>query len=305
MPTALSLPRISTNVRFAASALLAPDLASAWAERLFLTPPRPKDAVLASLDLIDAKSGLLEHKGRAIATWTWGARSREAPAVLLAHGWGGNAAQMRGFVFPLLSAGYRVVAFDQPAHGVSEGRLSGLPDFAEVLAEVAGYAGEGQGGIEGVVAHSLGGAATALAIARGLKARRVVLIGTSLDVGAHARRFARWHGMPERVREAMQAAIEERFGVRWSQLDVAKLAPRLAAPALVIHDREDRAVPWTEAARLAGLWPQARLLLTRGLGHRRILEDASVTRAAADFIAGRSAVAEVAAPALPNPAPLY
>ena len=305
MPTALSLPRISTNVRFAASALLAPDLAGAWAERLFLTPPRPEDAVLASLDLIDAKSGLLEHKGRAIATWTWGARSREAPAVLLAHGWGGNAAQMRGFVFPLLSAGYRVVAFDQPAHGVSEGKLSGLPDFAEVLAEVAGYAGEGQGGIEGVVAHSLGGAATALAIARGLKARRVVLIGTSLDVGAHARRFARWHGMPERVREAMQAAIEERFGVRWSQLDVAKLAPRLAAPALVIHDREDRAVPWTEAARFAGLWPQARLLLTRGLGHRRILEDESVTRAATDFIAGRSAVAEVAAPALPNPAPLY
>lgn len=305
MPTALSLPRISTNVRFAASALLAPDLAGAWAERLFLTPPRPKDAVLASLDLIDARSGLLEHKGRAIATWTWGARSREAPAVLLAHGWGGNAAQMRGFVFPLLSAGYRVVAFDQPAHGVSEGRLSGLPDFAEVLAEVAWQAGEGQGGIEGVVAHSLGGAATALAIARGLKARRVVLIGTSLDVGAHARRFARWHGMPERVREAMQAAIEERFGVRWSQLDVAKLAPRLAAPALVIHDREDRAVPWTEAARFAGLWPQARLLLTRGLGHRRILEDERVTRAATDFIAGRSAVAEVAAAALPNPAPLY
>lgn len=301
MPAALSLPRISTNVRFAASALLAPDLAGAWAERLFLTPPRPRDAALTALDLVDAKSGLLEHKGRAIATWTWGARSREAPAVLLAHGWGGNAAQMRGFVFPLLSAGYRVVAFDQPAHGVSEGRLTGLPDFADVLARVAWQAGD----VQGVIAHSLGGAAAALAIARGLPVRRAVIIGTSLDVGAYARRFARWHGMPERVREAMQAAIEERFGVRWSQLDVAKLAPRLAAPALVIHDRDDRAVPWTEATRLAHLWPQARLLLTRGLGHRRILDDESVARAAADFIAGRSAVAEVAAPALPNPAPLY
>jgi len=301
MPAALSLPRISTNVRFAASALLAPELAGAWAERLFLTPPRPRDAALTALDLVDAKSGLLEHKGRAIATWTWGARSREAPAVLLAHGWGGNAAQMRGFVFPLLSAGYRVVAFDQPAHGVSEGRLTGLPDFADVLARVAWQAGD----VQGVIAHSLGGAAAALAIARGLPVRRAVIIGTSLDVGAYARRFARWHGMPERVREAMQAAIEERFGVRWSQLDVAKLAPRLAAPALVIHDREDRAVPFTEATRLAHLWPQARLLLTRGLGHRRILEDERVARAAADFIAGRSAVAPVAAPALPNPAPLY
>ncbi|MGQ0544774.1 MAG: alpha/beta fold hydrolase [Betaproteobacteria bacterium] len=301
MPNALSLPRISTNVRFAASALLAPDLASAWAERLFLTPPRPRDAVLTSLDLIDAKSGQLEHKGRAIATWTWGARSVEAPAVVLAHGWGGNAAQMRGFVFPLLSAGYRVVAFDQPAHGVSEGKLTGLPDFADVLAEVAAR----QGTIQGVIAHSMGGAAAALAIARGLPVRRAVIIGTSMEVGAYARRFARWHGIPERVREAMQAAIEERFGVPFSQLDVAKLAPRLAAPALVIHDREDRTVPWTEATRFARLWPQARLLLTRGLGHRRILEDESVARAAADFIAGRSSVASAAAPALPHPAPLY
>jgi len=305
MPASLSLPRISTNVRFAASALLAPDLASAWAERLFLTPPRPKDAVLTCLHLVDAKSDLLEHKGRAIATWTWGARSREAPAVLLAHGWGGHAAQLRGFVFPLLAAGYRVVAFDQPAHGVSEGRLTGLPDFAEVLAQVAWQAGARQGFIQGVVAHSMGGAATALAIARGLPVRRAVIIGTSLEVGAYARRFARWHGMPERVREAMQAAIEERFGVRWSQLDVAKLAPRLGAPALVIHDREDRTVPWTEATRFARLWPQARLLLTQGLGHRRILDDEQVTRAAADFIAGRSSVADVAAPALPHPAPMY
>ena len=40
MPYALSLPRISTNVRFAASRLLFPELAGAWAERMFLTPPR-------------------------------------------------------------------------------------------------------------------------------------------------------------------------------------------------------------------------------------------------------------------------
>src|SRR5215510_6811515 len=153
MSAAFFLPRISTNVRFAASALLSPDLATAWAERLFLTPPRPRDAVATALDLIDARNSYLEHKGRHISMWRWG--SRNAPAVLLVHGWGGNAAQMRPFVFPLLSAGYRVIAFDQPAHGVSEGKLTGLPDFAEVFSEVAAH----HGGIQGVIAHSLGGAA--------------------------------------------------------------------------------------------------------------------------------------------------
>ena len=134
MPASLSLPRISRNVRFAASALLFPELAGAWAERMFLTPPRNGGAA-AALDLIDARSSMIEHKGRHIATWRWG--SRDAPAVILAHGWGGYAAQMRAFVFPLLSAGYRVIAYDQPAHGVSEGRLTGLPDLADVLAELA------------------------------------------------------------------------------------------------------------------------------------------------------------------------
>ena len=300
MPATLSLPRISTNVRFAASALLFPELAGAWAERLFLTPPRGRDAAATALDLIDARSSFVEHKGRAIATWRWG--GREAPAVLLAHGWGGHAAQMRPFVFPLLAAGFRVIAYDQPAHGVSEGRLTGLPDFADVLAEVAAHHGD----VEAVIAHSLGAAAAALALANGKAAfKKVVLVSPPADMVGYSRRFARWYWMPEAVRRAMQAAIEERYGVLWESLDVRRLAARLQAPALVIHDRDDRLVPWTHGAQVARYWPGARLLSTDGLGHRRILEDEFVTRVAADFVSGRSSVVHPVASDLPEPAPLY
>ena len=297
MPASLSLPRISTNVRFAASALLFPELAGAWAERLFLTPPR-NGAAAAALDLIDARSAMFEHKGRHIATWRWGAR--DAPAVILAHGWGGYAAQMRAFVFPLLSAGYQVIVYDQPAHGVSEGRFTGLPDFADLLAEIAWHYGEAHA----FIGHSLGGAAGALALASGrVRFEKVVLVSPPADLVGYSRRFARWHWMPEAVRRAMQSAIEERYGVLWENLEVARLAPRLHAPALVIHDRDDRMVPWTQGAQVAHLWPGARLMSTDGLGHGRILGNEAVTRAAADFIAGRSAVAPIAAQA--QPAPLY
>jgi pimeloyl-ACP methyl ester carboxylesterase len=297
MPQSLSLPRISTNVRFAASALLFPELAGAWAERLFLTPPRNGGAA-AALDLIDARSSLIEHKGRHIALWRWG--SRDAPLVILAHGWGGYAAQMRAFVFPLLSAGYQVVAYDQPAHGVSEGKLTGLPDFAEALAEIAWH----HGGAHAFIGHSLGAAAAGLALAtRKVQFDKVVLVSPPADLVGYSRRFARWHWMPEPVRHAMQSAIEERYGVLWENLEVARLAPRLSTPALVIHDRDDRWVPWTQGAQVARIWPGARLLSTDGLGHGRILGDESVTRAAADFIAGRSALANVAADA--QPAPIY
>ena len=280
MPAALHLPKISTNVRFVASTLLFPEFSASLAERLFLTPPRARDAAATALDLIDAHSSLMEHKGRHIAMWRWG--SRNDPAVLLAHGWGGNAAQMRAFVFPLLSAGFRVIAYDQPAHGVSEGRLTGLPDFADVLAEVAWHHGE----VHAVIGHSLGGTAAALAHALDkAELRKIVLVSPPSDLVGYSRRFARWHWMPEPVRDSMQAAIEERYGLRWSELELPRLAARLNAQALVIHDRGDRVVPWKQGEQFARHWRGAQLITTQGLGHQRILGDAGVTQAAADFIA--------------------
>jgi pimeloyl-ACP methyl ester carboxylesterase len=225
--------------------------------------------------------------------WTWGARATDAPAVLLAHGWGGNAAQMRAFAFPLLQAGYRVIAYDQPAHGVSEGKLTGLPDFADVLGAVAAY----HGGIEAVIAHSLGGAAAALSLySQKAFFRKIVLVSPPADLVGYSRRFARWYWMPEPVRASMQNAIEERYGVRWEDLEVTRVAPRLDAQALVIHDRRDRMTPWAHGATVARLWPGARLFSTSGLGHRRILDDERVTRTAADFIAGRATAVDGVAP---------
>ena len=306
MHLAHALHRISTNVRFLTGALLLPEHAAALAERLFLTPPAARLPQSTFFDFLDARASFVEYRGRSLATWRWG--PREAPAVLLAHGWGGYAAQMRGFVPRLLAEGLRVIAYDQPAHGLSEGRLTGLPDFAGALAAVAAH----HGGVRHVIAHSLGAAAAVLAIAqaqsnrpRGLNLQSTVLVSPPSDLDGYSRQFARWTWMPEPLRRAMQAAIEERFGVRWLELEVSRLAPRLKSPALVIHDRADGVAPWAQGAALARAWPGARLLSTEGLGHGRILESDTVLRAAADFIAGRSQVASPAAPALPHPAPLY
>ena len=302
MPVSHALHRISTNVRFLTGSLLLPEYAAALAERLFLTPPaarESRDAQSTFFAFLDARSSFVEHRGRNLATWRWG--PPEAPAVLLAHGWGGNAAQMRGFVPHLLAAGFRVVAYDQPAHGLSEGKLTGLPDFARALAAVAAH----HGNVRHVIAHSIGGSAAALALARGMRLERAVLVSPPSDLVGHSRRFARWYWMPEPLRRAMQAAIEERFGLRWAELETARLAPKLQTPALVIHDHGDRVVPWTQGAALARAWPGARLLSTVGLGHGRILESEVTARAAVEFITGKSGVASPAEPALPHPAPLY
>jgi len=297
MPLTHALHRISTNVRFLTGSLLLPEHAAALAERLFLTPPAPHLPQSSFFDFLDARSSYVEYRGRSLASWRWG--PLDAPAVLLAHGLGGYAAQMRGFVPRLLAEGFRIIAYDQPAHGLSEGKLTGLPDFAGALAAVAMH----HGNVRHVIAHSLGGVATAISLARGLPLHSTVLISPPSDLVGYSRQFARWAWMPEALRRAMQAAIEERYGLRWFDIEVPRLAPRLKTPALVIHDHSDSFVPWEQGAALARAWPGARLLSTVGLGHGRILESDITLRAAADFIAGRTAVASLAAPALPHPAP--
>jgi alpha-beta hydrolase superfamily lysophospholipase len=306
MSTALRFlaPLNSTNVRFMfqtllqrvalrTSAALQPALADALAERLFLTPPpaRTSDALI---DLSDGRAATLIDRGRRLATWQWGPDS--APAVVLAHGWGGRAAQMRHFVYPLRAAGLRVIAYDQPAHGSSEGRLSGLPDFAGALARVV----EKSGHVSAVIAHSLAGPALGYAMANGLALESAVLVSPPSDLIGYSRRFARWYRMPEQLRSAMQAAIEERFGVRWTCFELERLAPHLGGRALVIHDVDDRQVAFHHGLRIARVWAGARMLRTRGLGHARILSDDRVVRAAADFVSGRSQVAERAAELLPS-----
>lgn len=303
----LFTPLNSTNVRFMfqtvlqrlalrTSAALQPALADALAERLFLTPPPARQAD-SLIDLSDARAATVVYHGRRIATWQWGPHA--APAVVLAHGWGGRAAQMRHFVYPLRSAGYRVIAYDQPAHGKSEGRLSGLPDFAGALDRVIRNGGH----VHAVIAHSLAAPALAYAIANGLNLESAVLVSPPSDLVGYSRRFARWYRMPERLRSAMQAAIEERFAVRWACFELERLAPHLTGRALVIHDVGDRQVPIEQGLRIARVWAGARMLRTVGFGHARILSADPVVRAAADFIAGRSQVAERAADLLP--APIY
>jgi len=71
-----------------------------------------------------------------------------------------------------------------------------------------------------------------------------------------------------------------------NHFDVPELARAVALPpALVIHDRTDRSVSVTDGAAVAAAWPGARLIVTTGLGHNRILRSPEVIAEAVDFIA--------------------
>ena len=55
-------------------------------------------------------------------------------------------------------------------------------------------------------------------------------------------------------------------------------------PALIVHDPEDREVPWAHGAEIANAWIGSRLLPAEGLGHTRLLRDPAILATAMEFI---------------------
>ena len=273
----LTLPLVRTAMGLLSRT--APRLASRVAMDLFMTPrrhtrPGREHEALARATPFDVSLG----DRMTIRAWRWGS----GPAVLLVHGWEGRGAQLAAFVDPLLEKGLSVVAFDAPGHGASTGSRSSLPHFAWGVRGVS----DAIGGTRAIVGHSLGCAATTLALREGLTTERLVYIAPPLDPSDYVVRFGAMLGISTAVLEGMKQRIEERFLRKWSDYSQAATAPAVTTPLLIVHDREDDDTPWSDGAALARAWPDARLITTTGLGHRRILRDPSVVAAATDFVAG-------------------
>jgi pimeloyl-ACP methyl ester carboxylesterase len=254
-----------------------PALAARWAERAFCTPPRSALSASVRDFLATGRRSAVWAGGNPMAVWTWG----EGPSVYLVHGWGGRGGQLASFVAPLVHSGFKVVTFDAPGHGASPGARSSLLEFAWALREVVRVFGPAHG----VIGHSLGAAATALALGQGLRAKRAVLIAPPADPSEWTRHLARRLGMTARVLRLMQTRIERRLGFHWSELDVPRLASRLLVPLLVIHDRDDAEVPYADGEAIAAAAPEGRLVTSHGLGHRRILREPRLVKEAVSFVA--------------------
>jgi len=301
----LALPRNSTIVRkltllglrlrYRIGSWLAPDRTLHDAFRLFSTPLATARRRAQAAGDGGAACSALAFDGEQLGVYVWGDPAAQ-PYVLLAHGWSSHALRFLAWVEPLRAAGYAVVAFDQVGHGRSSGRRTTLPGFAQALQAVAARFGRAHA----VIGHSLGGAATMVALSEGLAAERAVLVAPAADPVAAAQRFARFVGLADALAPRLFEEYEATHPTRVSSLHAHVAAPRIGRPALIVHDLADREVPWAEGERYARYWPQARLLTTQGLGHHRILDDAAVVDAALRFLRGE-AVGErvVSTPDLP------
>ncbi|WP_239123838.1 alpha/beta fold hydrolase [Rhizocola hellebori] len=260
----------------------APKPGAVLAERLWCTIPG--SAKLAAAD--PGERFTVRVNGVHVVAEAWG----DGPAVYLMHGWGGSRRQLDPFVAPLVAAGHRVISLDAPSHGESGPGTFGprrglLTEFSEALAATVAVAGPAHG----LIAHSLGGTAAAIAMLDGLPVGQAVLISAMGDPAPYTVEFARWLGFGERIRSGFLRRLEKRVGRAFGDFDVLSRARETEVtplpPLLVVHDRKDREVHYRDGQELAMAWPSAELLSTVGLGHRRILSDPEVITRAVNHVA--------------------
>ncbi|MFV0133036.1 alpha/beta fold hydrolase [Streptomyces sp. HMX87] len=223
-----------------------------------------------------------EVNGKSAVTYRWG--NGERP-VLLVHGWQSRGSRFADFVPGLLDRGYSVITFDAPGHGDSTGRSTTILEYRDIITELHGRYGE----FEAVVAHSLGALGSFFALQHGVKAKRITTISGVCDFDYPVEEFC----SALKLRHQLKARLHDRIAKNLfpgmpadrTPFSVVNTATDIESPLLVIHDEGDTRIGVEQGRRLAGAFGgQARLITTRGLGHRRILGDPEVVRAVLDFI---------------------
>lgn len=258
----------------------APDLASRAAEELFLTPrrrsrPRREREILAGAVRTRAR-----YQGASLPVWIWNPDATDT--VVLVHGWEGRGAQLGAFVAPLVERGLRVVTFDAPGHGDAPLRRASVVEHARALLAVVDRL---RGQLHAVIGHSVGGAAALLATRLGLRTKRLALVAPPTSPARFAAGFGKILGLDPSVQAGMLLRLERRYGISVVDLDVRRDAAAFAGELLVVHDEDDRIVPWSDGASIAASATNARLISTTGLGHGRVLEAPSVVADVTTFAA--------------------
>lgn len=206
--------------------------------------PVPRPARPA--DLMDVR--LQAPFGRVAA---WYAPSKNGAAIILAHGTGGDRAQLLPELEALADRGYGVLAFDWPGHGESEGEVRlGRPEREAFTAAVDFLAKrpEVTAGQVGAVGYSIGAALVAVAAADDPRVRAVVLVGGFTDALEQTRYEYQWRGW---LASQVGMAVVRRY-TEGGNLRPIDVAPKLRGrEVLAIAGQEDHTVPPAMARQLA------------------------------------------------------
>ncbi|MFN9068192.1 MAG: alpha/beta fold hydrolase [Bdellovibrionales bacterium] len=254
---------------------LAPHLTAHLAQGLFLKPKRYPLSAKEQALIAKSKKEVLQS-GR--VAYLWGDETQ--PTIALLHGWESRAAAFFKWVPLLVESGFSVLGWDAPAHGQSPGSRTTAPEMARAFADDLHELGLS---LHGIIGHSMGGVVAGLLPRYNIQTPYITIVSSPSHIRGVFERYHDQIRLQKRARKIFQQSLEKRTGIDIEKGSLVNNDLSLKSKVLVIHDLEDREVPFSDFQELQKTWSKAQFVATHGLGHRRILRDEAVGYQIADF----------------------
>lgn len=245
---------------------LAPGHACKVAKKVLLTPERSKRKV-------DEPAGLIRRKVKTtegnMMTYSLGT----GPTWVLGHGWSGSSSQFFSLMEHIAASGFTALAFDNPAHGESEGQYGHLPGFVAALNDILAQ----QEAIVGVIAHSMGGAMVLESRHPLLEDKPVLLVAPVLNYTENLFSTVERSGYSMKLFNAVVDDIAQAYQYPLDRINPAARLEQRLADVVIVHDRKDRFASFSHSEKIGEL-EHVTLFPTDGLGHGRILQSDQLKR---------------------------
>ena len=245
---------------------ISPKLITLFAAKLFTTPIKHK---IPKRELeMDRKSvqklTFIPAINKEVVLYQYGESKKK---ILLVHGWSGRGTQLFKIADELQRAGYSTVSFDAPAHGKSPGKMTIMTDFIATILEID----KQQGPFEAAIGHSLGGMSVLNSIKEGFKVKHAVVIGSGDIVQDILDDFVAKLELKPNISTLLRLHFEKKYNEEMNNYSAYLAAAETNIPVLVIHDHNDPEVPVKAGIHIHKYLRNGELMLTQGLGHRKIL----------------------------------
>lgn len=268
------------KTKFRTLALLSPRKAAEAAFILFCTPysGKPKREIPAIFHKATPAHFTLDEL--TIRGWKWQSQHTNGKKVLIVHGFDSCSYKFDKYVTALLHEGFEVLAFDAPGHGTSDGKRLNVLIYRNMLWEINNRFGP----LYGIMAHSIGGLAAAVAAEQLPGLSKLVLIAPATETSSAVTGFAKLVGLTPELKKELEQVIIRLGKLPVSYYSISRALPNITTPILWLHDEDDKICSFSDVKPVRDTNPSnTRFLITKGLGHNKIYRDDKVRKEIISF----------------------
>ena len=229
--------------------------------QLFSRPQKGKAKKMDAEFLSTSIQKELSYQGINIMTYQWVGKK---DTILLVHGWESNTSRWKKLIEILKALDYNIITLDAPAHGHSEGALFNAVLYSECIHVVAKKINPTI-----IIGHSVGGIATIISQHKYNvpSVKKLVLLGAPSNFTGIFDRYKSMMRYNKNVSDGIDQFVLKRFGQLPSYYHIRHFSENIHSQGLVIHDKEDRIIPYNDALDYQKHYRNSILISTSGLGH--------------------------------------